>query len=98
MSKDGSLWIRWFHRHDTHLLQVLVLLDLLPLLRLFLFRENVLLTHSNLEALLQSAPLAETSIRKVHLALLVVWTLEITLHKEKPNVKLDRRKYFLNNY
>lgn len=58
-----------------------VLLYLPAFYHLFLFREDILLTHADLKALLKAATLAESPIGLVHPTSLVVRTFEIILHK-----------------
>jgi len=72
--------------HFSHLLLCVcvvrlkpVLLNLLPLLRLLLGSEDVLALHSDLETLAESTVFAESAIRQIHAALLVVQALEVLL-------------------
>jgi len=60
-----------------------VLFDLESLLSLLLGRQNVLSLHADLKALVQSAVLTEPPVSQVHSALLIIQTLEMTLHNNK---------------
>ena len=86
-------WRRRLLGQNTDLLEVTVFLDLLPLHRLLLLGENVFLTHANLEALLEPTALAETTVRQIHLALLVVRTLEVALRHQTTNKSAAQRQY-----
>jgi len=93
MTEDLKFVSYWIHK-DLRLLRrryfggcdfahVPIGFDLLPLERLFLFAENVLLSHSDLKALVESTPLAEASIGYVHATSLVIGTLEIVLQDKQ---------------
>lgn len=58
-----------------------VLLYLPAFYHLFLFREDVLLPHANLKALLKAATLAESPIGLVHPTPLIIRTFEIILQR-----------------
>lgn len=58
-----------------------ILLYLSALNHLFLFREDVLLPHADLKALLKAATFAESPIGLVHPTSLIIRTLEIILHR-----------------
>ena len=78
MNLLGSRRRRLF-RQSTDLLEVTVLLNLLSFQRFLFLGQNVLLTHADLEAFLEATALAKATVREIHLAPLIIGTLEISL-------------------
>lgn len=63
--------------------------DLLSLERLFLFTEDVFLSHSDLEALVESTSLAETSVGYIHPTSFVVGTFEVVLQAKQKSKQIS---------